>query len=251
MVLGAVLAACLTLACAADPRLAAARKSVQASLPAAAAVEVLARIDKAPKRFLELLASVDAETKALPDLLRRADKEKALPESYVPADLVSLDGTGVSVTREGFRLRKPAALALAAMANAARGEGVGLTVGSAYRSYAYQVGVWDRGVQAEGEARTAQAIARPGHSQHQLGTAMDFSPIDDSFARTKASQWLAANAARFGFSLSYPKGMEAVSGYQWESWHWRFVGKPAAALEREYFGGAQEAMVLFMEVRAK
>ena len=76
---------------------------------------------------------------------------------------------------------------------------------------------------------------------------MDFGPISEAFARTKASRWLTANARRFGFSLSYPKGLTAVTGYEWESWHYRYIGKAAAALEGEFFGGVQEYLVLFLE----
>ena len=133
------------------------------------------------------------------------------------------------------------------MDRAARGSGISLLVSSAYRSYAYQEGVWDRGVAAEGEAATARVIARPGHSQHQLGLAIDFGSIDDSFAGTPASAWLLANARRFGFSQSYPKGLEEVTGYKWESWHYRYVGKAAAAMEAEFFGGVQQYLVLFLE----
>ena len=175
------------------------------------------------------------------------DKAQALPKDYSPGDLVSLDGKGLSVSREGHRLRKSALEALRAMDAEARKEGVTLLVSSSYRSYEYQVGLFARNVQELGQAKAAMESAAPGHSQHQLGTAVDFGSISDDFAETKASHWLSANARRFGFSLSYPEGMTATTGYKWESWHYRYIGKAAAALEGEYFSGVQQYLLLFLE----
>jgi D-alanyl-D-alanine carboxypeptidase len=234
--------------CAADPRLDRAEAAVAASLPKAVAADVLARIKAAPERFLSLLEEADKESKEVPDLLRRVDKTVALPDSYVPTDLASLDGTGLSVARKGLSLRKEALQALLLMARAAKADGVTLVASSTYRSYEYQVEVFARTArEMGGEAAADRVSARPGHSQHQLGMALDFGSIDDSFAETKASRWLTANARRFGFSLSYPKGLEPVTGYAWESWHYRYIGKPAAALEGEYFGGVQQYLILFFQ----
>jgi D-alanyl-D-alanine carboxypeptidase len=130
---------------------------------------------------------------------------------------------------------------------AARSEGVVLAISSAYRSYAYQKQVFARNVAEDGLELARRSSAEPGRSQHQLGAAIDFGSIDDSFAETKAGKWLAANARRFGFSPSYPKGMEGLTGYRWESWHYRYVGEEAAALEAEFFGGLQARMIAFME----
>lgn len=237
----------LATACVADPRLDSARLAARSSLPPEVAQAAIARIDANPDRFLSLLDQATKDGSADAFMLRRVDKAKALPEGYAPSDLVGLDGTGLSVSRAGHKLRRPACLALKAMDAAARADGVTLLVSSAYRSYDYQVGVWDRGVKAEGEAATAASIAPPGHSQHQLGMAIDFGSIDDSFAETRASRWLVANAARFGFSLSYPKGLDAVTGYKWESWHYRYIGAAACSLQAEYFGGIQQYLILFLE----
>ena len=180
-------------------------------------------------------------------LLYRVDKARSLLKAYAPTDLTSLEGTDLSMTRGGLRLRKAAILALEDMNAAAKAKGIILLVSSSYRSYAYQVDVWNRGIAAEGETETAASIARPGHSQHQLGTAIDFGSITDSFAETPASRWLSANAYRFGFSCSYPRGMTAITGYKWESWHYRYIGKAAAEMEREYFLGIQQYLLLFLE----
>jgi zinc D-Ala-D-Ala carboxypeptidase len=246
LALGGLLAA--SCAGAAGGELAAARAALAAApIPAAAKASIRARIDESPKPFLASLAQALADRAADPMLLYRTDREKALPAGYAPTDLVGLDGTGLSVSRPGHKLREAAFRALKSMNAAALAEGVTLLVSSSYRSYDYQVEVWSRGVAAEGEAATDAGIARPGHSQHQLGEAVDFGSITDAFAETKAGRWLAANARRFGFSLSFPKGMSEATGYQWESWHYRYVGKAAAALEGSYFGGVQRYVLLFLE----
>ena len=127
-------------------------------------------------------------------------------------------------------LRNATLRALEEMSAAARAEGVTLLVSSTYRSYEYQTEVFGRNVREMGRAEAEMVSAMPGHSQHQLGTAIDFGSITDAFAETKASRWLANNARRFGFSLSFPKGLTEVTGYKWESWHYRLYresrGKP-------------------------
>jgi zinc D-Ala-D-Ala carboxypeptidase len=180
-------------------------------------------------------------------LLYRVDKARELPVGYAPSDLAQLQGTALQVSRPGHSLREPALRALIAMSSAAGKDGVTLVVSSCYRSYSYQVGLWDRSVAADGEAETSLSLAPPGHSQHQLGTAIDFGSITDAFAKTKASAWLEANARRFGFSLSYPKGRTEATGYQWESWHYRYIGKAAAELQEDYFGGMQQYLLEFLE----
>lgn len=247
---GAILT--VTAACAVDSQVLEARKAISASLASDVASQVLARVDKDPKAFLDLLAKAKAEEAALPELFRRVDKAVALGPGFVPSDLVALDGTGLSVSRPGHRLRKPALEALLALDAAARRDGIVLVVGSAYRSYDYQVEVYARTVAQEGsEAKADRISARPGKSQHQLGMALDFSPIDESFAQTKASAWLTAHASAYGFSLSYPQGMEAVTGYTWESWHWRYVGPAAIALQKKYFGDVQQYLIQFWEAYTK
>ena len=85
--------------------------------------------------------------------------------------------------------------------------------------------------------------ARPGASQHQLGTAIDFGSITDAFAQTRAGKWLVAHAWEYGFSLSYPQGDEGITGYRYESWHYRFITKPGVLLQRRYFGNIQQYLL--------
>jgi D-alanyl-D-alanine carboxypeptidase len=217
------------------------------ALPAGVAQEVRARIEAAPQRFLQLLSAAAAERGADPIMFTPVDRSRALSKDYAPSDLVVLDATGLSVSRPGHKLRRRAFEAMKAMDKAAREEGIVLLVSSAYRSYEYQVEVFDRHVREMGREAALKVSAEPGHSQHQLGTAIDFGSISDAFAETAASRWLALNARRFGFSLSFPKGMTEVTGYAWESWHYRYIGTAAAALEAEYFGGMQLYVLRFLE----
>ncbi len=198
----------------------------------------------APRDFLELLLPALGEDA---EYLVLVDKRHALSSSYEPADLRNLDDFGVSANRRGLKMRERAARSLAAMAAAAKRDGVVLTASSAYRSFSYQKTVYERNVKQMGKEAADRESAMPGHSQHQLGTAVDFGSIDDSFASTAASRWLRLHAEDYGFSLSFPEGLEAVTGYRHESWHYRFIGKAAAALTRRFFDGVQQRFLEFLD----
>jgi len=101
-------------------------------------------------------------------------------------------------------------------------------------------------VKTYGKETADRESAQPGKSQHQLGLVVDFAPIDDAFAKTPASQWLLKNAGSFGFSLSFPDGYENITGYRWESWHYRYVGKDLAAFINKYFEGIQQYALQFI-----
>jgi D-alanyl-D-alanine carboxypeptidase len=158
---------------------------------------------------------------------------------------VPLARTRVRAAREGLSVRAIVLPDLEAMAEAAERSGAGLLVSSAYRSYEYQQGLFERSVRAEGREQTERELALPGHSEHQLGTAVDFGSVDASFADTAAGKWLASEAWRYGFVLSYPLNGEAETGYIYEPWHFRYVGRPAAAMVHAFFGGDREAFLAF------
>jgi D-alanyl-D-alanine carboxypeptidase len=174
------------------------------------------------------------------------DKQHALPEDYEPSDLVTLKGGSYEVSRENLQLRRAAADSLEEMAAAARADGVTLVVSSGYRSREYQTVVYNRNVQEMGREAADRESARPGHSQHQLGLVADFGSITDAFAETAAGRWLYNNAGRFGWSLSFPDGYEAVTCYRWESWHYRYTGRDLAAFTDTWFGGIQQYALQFI-----
>ncbi len=167
------------------------------------------------------------------DLLRFVGKTgEPLPQSYAPPDLVPLPA-GLSEP-PGLLMRRPAATAFAAMAAAARRDGVTLLAISTYRSFLEQAQVYNDEVRTFGKAKADSEVALPGRSEHQLGTTADISipalgyQLDDALSQTPEGRWLAAHAADFGFVLSYPAGKEAITGYRFEPWHYRYVGVDAA-----------------------
>lgn len=181
-------------------------------------------------------------------LLTLVDKKHPIPAGSAPTDLVPLSkGRAYVASREGLSLRREAESALDRMARAALADGVTLVASSSYRSYEYQEKVYERNVRELGEAAASRESAKPGQSQHQLGTAVDFGSITDDFAGTKAGRWLAAHAGEYGWSLSFPQGYEPVTGYRWESWHYRYVGVEATKLADRWFGGVQQYMIEFVD----
>lgn len=154
------------------------------------------------------------------------------PVSFVPPDLVY--PAVPYVNRQP--MRQEAATALVAMLAAARTEsGLGFAVQSAYRSYQTQVSVYRDDVARNGVAYADTDTARPGHSEHQTGLAIDLSaaPANCSLAAclgtTPHGKWLAANAWRFGFLLRYPADKVPVTGFTYEPWHFRYIGPELAA----------------------
>jgi len=127
---------------------------------------------------------------------------------------------------------------LAAMTRAARAAGAPIAVESAYRSYSTQISVFNSWVQALGYDQAIRGSARPGHSEHQLGVALDFKTPGGSapwsiggydWATSWAGAWMMKNAWKFGFILSYPRGQSSQVCYGYEPWHYRYFGKALAA----------------------
>ncbi len=157
-----------------------------------------------------------------------------LSETYTPNDLVPLDEAGVG--SDDMMVRSLVLPDLKALLAAAKGAGVALEVQSAYRSYAYQISTFAYWVEQDGMDVALTTSARPGHSEHQLGTALDFRSADGPAAwdlsdwqETPEGTWMAQNAARFGFVMSYPKGKRSLTCYSYEPWHYRYVGREVAA----------------------
>ena len=159
------------------------------------------------------------------------DRTHAVPSTYAPNDLVKV-GPGYEKGRV-YELRKEAAAAWEKMRTAALADHVTLRVVSAYRSYSYQRGVYDKAVKRDGPAQNAVAAA--GHSEHQLGTAIDIGGPDSAtilkqtFGDTTAGRWLTTHAPEFGFAVSYTRANQAATGYIAEPWHYRYVGADAPA----------------------
>ena len=176
------------------------------------------------------------------------DKKHAASSSYVPKDLVSLEKNSLfDLNKAGMKIRPEAYSALNEMAQAALNDGIRLLVSSAYRSYSYQENLFNHYVSVDGLEQAERESARPGTSQHQLGAAVDFGSISDDFYKTQMGQWVYKNAADYGWSLSFPKGYEDVTGYRWECWHFRYIGKNACRFQQKWFGGIQQFMLEFID----
>ena len=131
----------------------------------------------------------------------------------------------------GLQMREEAAVAAVELATAMADVGKGtLILNSGFRTYKNQQGLYNRTRDTRGLAVAEKLSARPGHSEHQLGLAADFSVrgqgcvIMVCFGKTEAGIWLAENAHQYGFVLRYPKGYKPVTGFQYEPWHFRYVG---------------------------
>jgi D-alanyl-D-alanine carboxypeptidase len=154
------------------------------------------------------------------------------PLRYTPANLVFPDFPRPRIQNPfGLQLRQEAAVATVAMARAMKDEGAGtLILNSGFRTYKNQQGLYNRTRDTRGSAVAEKLSARPGHSEHQLGLAADFSArgqgcvILTCFGNTEAGRWLEQNAYKYGFILRYPKGFRAITGFQYEPWHFRYVG---------------------------
>lgn len=157
----------------------------------------------------------------------------SIPKSYVPPDLVSVNVAGIGGAGQVRALVIPD---LAAMTAAAKDNGTPLAVQSAYRSYATQVTTFQYWVKTQGYAQALLYSARPGHSEHQLGLAIDFKSAaggppwnGGDWGTSPAGTWIKAHAWEYGFIQSYPKGKVKTTCYDYESWHFRYVGRDEAA----------------------
>ena len=139
-----------------------------------------------------------------------ANKTYALPSDYAP---------GVS---------SEAQAAFDAMQADAAAMGLNIYISSAYRSYDYQTGLYQRYVEKSGQAEADRYSARPGHSEHQTGLAFDLNTISDEFKDTAEGKWVAENCHEYGFIIRYPEDKESVTGYMYEPWHIRYLGVETA-----------------------
>ncbi len=164
------------------------------------------------------------------DILVPINKKNSLPRDCVPNDLVTLPA---SIAQGSQQLRTEAFAAIQELFAAAAADGYQLYVVSSYRSYDYQKILYDGYVRTIGQAQADRTSARPGHSEHQLGTTADVSSPGagyglETFIGTPEAAWVEANVWRFGFVVSYPEGTEEITGYTYEPWHIRYIGQELA-----------------------
>lgn len=164
-------------------------------------------------------------------LLFLVNRQYTLSEAYEPADLEMSDVPG-----QVRRMRPEAAAALREMFQACKEEtGLQLLSISGYRSYAKQEGIYKRKLRSvkKDVEKAQEYVAPPGASEHQTGLAMDIGQkhkihLEVSFRDTEGGKWCRENCWRFGFILRYDEGWEEITGYNFEPWHFRYVGKEYA-----------------------
>lgn len=153
-----------------------------------------------------------------------ANKTYGIPDNYQPEDPYR----PVTGERCNDCIDKKAMEAFQLMQSDAKALGLNIYIASGYRSYQYQVNLYDRYVSTSGKEKADTYSSRPGHSEHQTGMCFDLNSIEDSFANTNEGKWVHENAYRYGFVIRFPKGAEKYTGYQYESWHLRYVGENLA-----------------------
>ncbi len=209
-----------------------------------------------PNEFLADLHKVLEIEKAFPkddlSLYYLIDKTHKVSAEYEPTHLRKLvQNDDYVINKTTLSLREDAADALAEMGRAAKKDGITLDVSSTYRSYSTQERTFNYWVSVDGLEEAERESARPGTSQHQLGMALDFAPVDDAFDQTPGGKWVYANAAKYGWSLSFPKGYEDVTGYRWECWHFRYIGVEACQFQKKWFSDVQQFMIEFIDAWEK
>lgn len=157
------------------------------------------------------------------DLLILVNKYHSLSKNYTPKNLQNL----VYGTSE---LKKEAAVAFDKMCKDASKENIKIYGSSGYRSYSRQNYLYNKYVKEDGKTAADTYSARPGHSEHQTGLAIDISKKNGDFiaANDKEYNWLIKNSYKYGFILRYPKGKEYITGYMYEPWHYRYLGTDVA-----------------------
>ena len=157
------------------------------------------------------------------------NKYYKLSESYEPTDLIDISNQ--YAYGENQKLRSEAYEWYVTMFNMAKNDGIKIIVNSSYRPYKEQEEIYNDYLSRYSQEHTDSYAARPGHSEHQTGYAVDIITPGykgDNFDQSEAFKWLENNAYKYGFILRYPKDKEKITGYNYESWHYRYVGQEAA-----------------------
>ena len=153
------------------------------------------------------------------------NKSYPLPKDYVPTNTYK-NATGLNycttcIDKEAYEKYKE-------MKADATALGLNIWIQSGYRSYSLQESLYNKYVNRDGKVAADTYSARPGHSEHQTGLAFDLNSISDEFQYTDEGKWVNNNCYKYGYILRYPKGKENITGYKYESWHLRYVGKDLA-----------------------
>ncbi len=160
--------------------------------------------------------------------LMLVNKFNYLDENYAPNDIVKVS---MQFAYGDNEIKKEVYEKFRSMYNDAKKEGLYLIITSSYRDYNFQKELWDSYANQKGDEWADSVSARAGYSEHQTGYTLDIVTYNanmSSFEKTDEFKWLQDNAYKYGFILRYPKDKEDITGYSYESWHYRYVGKDVA-----------------------
>ena len=165
-------------------------------------------------------------------LVNKNNKAPAVPVTLVKPDVQPTR----EAASENIYMRPEAAAALEDLFEAAAQDGITLYATSGYRSYSTQKAIFERKLERMDEKQANASVAKPGYSEHQTGLAMDIegettkgTGLTEAFGESPEGIWTAEHCAEYGFIIRYPKGKTNITGYIYEPWHLRYVGKEAAA----------------------
>ena len=162
------------------------------------------------------------------DLLVLVNKNNQLQSNYIPSDLKSIS---LKFANADKYLKKEAQEQFEKLSYNASLLNYKIIAVSAYRDYSYQKQLFDYYTENKGLEYALDCSAKPGHSEHQTGLAVDVAGSNndyDNFEKTKEFDWMKKNAYKYGFIMRYPKGKESITGFKYEPWHYRYVGESVA-----------------------
>ncbi|MDR2970306.1 MAG: M15 family metallopeptidase [Bacteroidales bacterium] len=159
-------------------------------------------------------------------VLMLVNKSYNLPIDYVPVELIAITETYGDSNK---MMHKEAYDAFRKMHDDAKTDGVNIWITSAYRDFKYQNWLYNKSIEENGVVITDKTVAQPGFSEHQTGLAIDIvsargKKLSKEFEKTKQFEWLSTHGHDYGYILRYPNGKESITGYEYEPWHFRYVG---------------------------
>ena len=163
-------------------------------------------------------------------LMVLVNKLNRLKSNYVPHDLEQIS---LNYATNNKFLRKEAKENFEKLSSDAKKIGYSIIAVSAYRDYDYQENLFNNYVKEKGENYALKCSAKAGHSEHQTGLSVDVMGSNndyDQFEKSKEFDWMKNNSYKYGFILRYPKGKEYITGFKYEPWHYRYVGKDIASI---------------------
>ena len=226
-----------------------------------AAVENIPPVEAEPSAEVEFPTEVETPVTSGPSVLPEEPVAEPEPEPEIELKegetltatghiLTQVDGVtyvdGVIIVNKTYSIPESypqksmtdeARAALNVMIEAAAAEGITLVGRTDYRSYSFQATLYNNDVAKDGQAEADRYSARPGHSEHHTGLAIDLNSLETWFGQTPEGLWLSHHCAEYGYIIRYPEGKEPITGYMYEPWHVRYVGTELA--QELYLGDGQ------------